>query len=698
MLYTPAGLIQTITDAQNNVTSYTYDARGNRAGVIDPINGSAHPTVFAYDVMNRLTGITYPDNTSVGFGYDYRGRRTSATDQNSNTTVYAYDDADRLVSVTDAAGHATAYNYDTEGNLLSISDANGHITYFAYDAFGRVTQTTFPSTQSESYGYDAVGNLTSETDRKNQAIQYVYDAMNRLTHKGYPDSTGVDYVYDLVGKVHQVSDPTGTYGFAYDNLGRLIGTTTQYSFLPGTPFTNSYTYDAASNRKSFTSPDGSTATYNYDTLNRLNTLNSSSAGQFTFGYDALSRRTSLARPNGVNTTYNYDPLSRLLSVLHQAAATTIDGATYTLDLAGNRTAKQNLLNSVMENYTYDLIYQLTQVAQAGNTTESYSFDAVGNRLSSLGLSPYQYNASNELTSFPGATYTYDYNGNATSKADSNGTTGFTWDYENRLTSVTLPGGGGTVSFKYDPFGRRIQKISASGIVNYLYDGANIVTEVDGTGNTLAAYAQGAGIDEPLAMWRGGATSYYQADGLGSITALSGAAGALSATYTYDAFGKVTASTGSLVNPFRYTGREWDSETSLYYYRARYYEPDIGRFVSEDPIAFKGGINFYVYVKNQPPSFADPSGLCQFEPPKGKASCVCTNPVSTGKIPLIGVVCAYKCTCFGDPVHPVVVMVEPLWDLTARCGKFFRKCPSIVEAEYDVPGGSLSRGTITGCTQ
>ena len=83
MLYTPAGLIQTITDAQNNVTSYTYDARGNRAGVIDPINGSAHPTVFAYDVMNRLTGITYPDNTSVGFGYDYRGRRTSATDQNS---------------------------------------------------------------------------------------------------------------------------------------------------------------------------------------------------------------------------------------------------------------------------------------------------------------------------------------------------------------------------------------------------------------------------------------------------------------------------------------------------------------------------------------------------------------------------------------------------------------------------------------
>ena len=88
--------------------------------------------------------------------------------------------------------------------------------------------------------YDAVGNLTSKTDRKNQTIQYVYDALNRLTHKGYPDATGVDYVYDLAGKIKQVSDPTGTYGIAYDNMGRLIGTTTQYSFLPGITYSNAY--------------------------------------------------------------------------------------------------------------------------------------------------------------------------------------------------------------------------------------------------------------------------------------------------------------------------------------------------------------------------------------------------------------------------------------------------------------------------
>jgi YD repeat-containing protein len=124
---------------------------------------------------------------------------------------------------------------DTENNLLSITDAAGHATQFTYDAFGRVTQTTFPSTLSESYLCDAVDNFTSKVDRKNRTIQYVYDALNSLTHKGYPDATGVDYVYDLADKIRQVTDPTGSYGFAYDNMGRLIGTTTQYSFLSEIP-------------------------------------------------------------------------------------------------------------------------------------------------------------------------------------------------------------------------------------------------------------------------------------------------------------------------------------------------------------------------------------------------------------------------------------------------------------------------------
>ena len=610
LTYTPAGLISTITDAQNNVTTYGYDAHGNRTSVADAMQNQ---TTFAYDTGDRLTTITYPDHTTTGFGYDYRGRRTSVTDQNGKQTTYAYDDADRLTSVTDAAQNLTQYAYDDENNPTGITDANSHATTFQYDTFGRVKETDFPSGHAESYIYDAIGNLITKTDRNGNAITYVYDALNRLQHKGYPDSTGVDYIYDLVGKIKQVTDPTGTYGFAYDNMGRLIGTTTQYTFLTGTTYSNSYSYDAASNRTGFTAPDSSTDTYVYDSLNRLSTLTNSITGQFGFGYDNLSRRTSLTRPNGVNTTYNYDPLSRLLSILHQAGGATIDGASYTLDNAGNRTVKQNLQNGVTENYTYDPIYQLTQVQQIVNgnitTSESYGYDAVGNRLSAFNVASYSYNNSNQLSSSSdGNSYTYDANGNTLTKSNASATTTYNWDFENRLTSVTLPNGGGVVSFKYDSGGRRVQKSGPKGTTNYLYDGDSLTGELDGSGAVLARYAQSPSIDEPLTMVRGGATSFYNFDGLGSITSLANTSGILTQSYTFDTFGKRTAANGSIINPFQYSGREFDSETGLLDLRARYYDPTAGRFLSGDPLGFGGGTNFYQYAMNQPTDFIDPYGL------------------------------------------------------------------------------------------
>lgn len=208
-----------------------------------------------------------------------------------------------------------------------------------------------------------------------------------------------------------------------------------------------------------------------------------------------------------------------------------------------------------------------------------------------------------------ATVTDDYNGNTLTKTDTTGTTQYAWDFENRLSSITLPGSGGTVTFKYDPFGRRIYKSSSSGTSIFADDAGNaLLEETNSTGAVVARYAQGLNIDEPLAMLRSGTTSYYQADGLGSVTSLSNSSGANAQTYTFDSFGNLTGSTGTLTNSFRYTAREFDAETNLYFYRARYYDPSIGRFTREDPLRFGAGDpNFYSYVSQNPVTFTDPLG-------------------------------------------------------------------------------------------
>ena len=602
--YFPAGLISTIKNAQRKLTSFSYDERGNRTSITDAIGQT---TSFVYDAMNRLTEVVYPDNSTQQYAYDSRGRRISATDANNIITSYSYDDADRLISEIDAANNQTIYSYDNESNLISITDGLNRTTSFAYDSLGRLTETTFPSTLFEIYGYDNVGNLISKTDRNGRTIGYTYDQLNRMTQKSYADYTGT-YSYDSLSRLTQASDPTGTYQFVYDNLGRIEQTITNYSFLADKFFTISYGYDAASNRTSLTDPEYGLTTYAYNTLNLITSLTDPDKNRFKWSYDAIGRRTELSRPNSVKTSYTYDSLSRLLSISHAKRKNILDGATYTIDAAGNRTSRTPLPSGTDTNYAYDDLYQLITATQDSSTVESYTYDEIGNRLSSIGVSPYVYNTSNELISKPGTAYTYDNNGNLLSKGDAGGTTSYVWDPENRLTSVTLPGSGETVSFQYDPFGRRIYKSSVLGTTIFVYDGANVIEEVSADGSWVALYTHALGIDEPLAMLRDNTMSYYLADGLGSVTSLTDSKGNPALTYLYDSFGNLTASTGSISNPFLYTGREFDAETGLYFYRARYYNPSIGRFISEDPIRFVGGIKSYYYCLNNPVNLLDPLGL------------------------------------------------------------------------------------------
>jgi RHS repeat-associated protein len=184
---------------------------------------------------------------------------------------------------------------------------------------------------------------------------------------------------------------------------------------------------------------------------------------------------------------------------------------------------------------------------------------------------------------------------------------------------------------------------------YLYDGNNTLEEVDNSGNVLARYTQSTRTDEEMSELRSGTASYYQADGPGSITSLSNSAGTLANTYTYGSFGNLTASTGTLVNPFRFTGREFDSETSIYYYRARYVDTGTGRFISEDPLGFKGGINFFAYVLNNPINLTDPLGLKACEDCTKAAPLPANSPKcdSYGSQTYAGTGLKCFCKCAGD---------------------------------------------------
>jgi RHS repeat-associated protein len=203
----------------------------------------------------------------------------------------------------------------------------------------------------------------------------------------------------------------------------------------------------------------------------------------------------------------------------------------------------------------------------------------------------------------GATYTYDPNGNLIQKAEGSDTWTYEWDAENRLKRV-LKNAAEVARFAYDPLGRRVEKVAAATTTSWTYDGEAILRET--SGSTTLKYVHGPGVDEPLAQEDGaGALSFFHADGLGSVVKTTNSAGAVVTSRRYDSFGNVEL---GATNGYAFTGREWDNETGLAYYRARYYDPKIGRFINEDPIRFGGGANFYAYVQNNPVNFIDPSGL------------------------------------------------------------------------------------------
>jgi RHS repeat-associated protein len=284
---------------------------------------------------------------------------------------------------------------------------------------------------------------------------------------------------------------------------------------------------------------------------------------------------------------------------------------------------------------------LNRLTSATTPDESFAYDAVGNRTDD----GQQYDPNNRLLQDGQYTYTSDANGNVTSRTSkkTGESVDYAWNAEDQLTAVTIKRDGinasSLITYVYDGQGRRVSRSmsdlvdpSKSYIRKYLYDGQDILEEIDGNGKTVAAYLHGPGVDEPLVMLQDvngsgtfeseAETFFYTRDQLGSIRDLTGTSGVLQQRYRYSAYGVTTIERdqGSgteqklIENPFAYTGGELEQETGDYFYRARYYSALSGRFLSRDPIGFEGGdVNLYTYVGNNPVSFVDPYGLYKFAP-------------------------------------------------------------------------------------
>lgn len=584
--------LATVTDALQHTTTFHYDARGNRDSESDALG---HATTFAYNDAGQLTQATNALQKSTAFGYqagdlvsitdplgrittrfsDTAGRPVDVVDPLGNRTRTSYDVLNRVTQVSDPLGNATVFTYDDNGNRLTVKDAKLNVTTYTYDTMDRVATRKDALLHTESYGYDANGNLVTVTDRKGQVTEFRYDSLNRQTFAGFgrtgtaPNfsyASTISYGYDAGNRLRSANDSaSGTISRDYDDLDQLTLETTAQG-------TAGYQYDAAGRRTQLSVSNQTAVGYCYDNVDRLTSIHSvdcQGAALVSFGYDNADRRTTLDLPNGTHLVYGYDDASQLLSMTWSRGGTNIGDLAYSYDAAGRRT-------------TMSGAYARLNLPAA--------------------VSSAQYNANNELTKWGNTSLSYDNNGNMLG----DGTNTYSWNARDQLSAVTkrnttLP------SFSYDAFGRRQTKTLGTTVTTYRYDGANTVQELTGT-SVSANILTGLGIDEIFQRTEGATTRTFLSDALGSTLALADSSGAIQTSYTYAPYGDTTVTGNASNNTSEFTGRENDSD-GLYYYRARYYDPVFGRFISEDPSGFDGGdANVYAYVHESPSELTDGSGL------------------------------------------------------------------------------------------
>ncbi len=667
--YDPVGNPLTVTDGLGHTTRFEYDPAYN---LVRLVNAESRATVYEYDPLGRVIRQTDPLGNATLYRRDALGRVTAMQDANGHTTSYGYDILSRMVKVTDAINQQTNYAYDAVGNLISITDANNHTTAFNYNLLNQLLGETNPLGDTWRYAYDPAGRLARRIDALNRPTSYEYDSNDRLVGIQYgmpgPAQPPILFAYDLDGNQTQMCDGLGCHSADYDALGRPTRTTDWMGR------TVRRSYDGVGNTVGMIYPNDWRVQYEYDANNQMVGLTDPRGGTSSYKYNPLGHVTNIKHPNETLATYSYDAASRLTGIDHRRADARQPQSAYSyaLDRVGNRVAvtetraafdNSNVLVALEHAYEYDALNRLvnaaTELAVHGRSPSAgqerattYRFDNVGNRLEQSGtvLAPdpgvpelpvaprpeqttYHYNAANQLLAAEGTAFRYNANGARTSQSRtlSNGateTTTYSYDREDRLIQVTKTINGVTTmeaTYDYDGYGRRARKTvsypdssSVDQVITYLYDGLDIIgAQIEQGDTTSASYYYLApspitGLRRPVAMQdlATGERHWYQSDGLDSIIALTDERGEQVSPALYGDYGQMLAGATDL-QIFTYTAQDYDPETGLLHFYARYYDPAHGVWLTQDP--YRGQIDVpvtlhrYGYVGGNPATWVDVYG-------------------------------------------------------------------------------------------
>jgi RHS repeat-associated protein len=559
MTYDALSRVLAATDPATSVTSSGYDQNGNEISVTDPV-GQRWTT--AYDVKGRPTSSTDPLGRTARAEYNAGDEVTAVFSPTGREVRYTYDQRGQQSTITDPINGTVRFTYDNRGNLTSLRDQRGNATTVAYDELFRPVATRDPLGRAATVAYNAMDDVLEAFDRLGRRTSFTYDVLNRPSQMVFGDAT-VTHTLDAAGRVTRVDDTqSGFVQWSYDDGNRILSETTPNGVV-------SYAYNSASQRTSMNATSRPVVNYGYDGAGRLRSIMQGSE-TFTYAYDTLSRPTSLQRPNGVTTSYSYDQVSRLTRLLHSTSQSqAVEEFDYTYNL-------ENEIDSI----TSLLSGQLLASAKTASPAD----------------------AANRITQFGEASFTLDSMGQTTTKTDGQGTTTYEWDARGRMKRATLANGQ-QVSYGYDAVGRRASRAVNDLATNFLYDGLDVVLDRGSDGETVDYL--NAGIDDKLRQSSVSGPLYFLQDHQGSTAGLLDGDGNVVERAQYEAFG---GSSGGALTRYGYTGREHDAETGLIYYRARWYDPMQGRFISQDPVGFEGGLNFYAYGNNDPVGNRDPSGL------------------------------------------------------------------------------------------